>query len=193
MSIHDGQQQVTHWLKLLKTGDQASAQPLWELYFGRLVRLVRARLRKSPVVDEEALAASAFRSFWLGAARGRFPRLDDRHDLWRILVTIAGQKIADELERNNALKRGAGMKRAEAASLDLIIGHEPTPEIAAIIAEEFQRLLDRLTNDEYRQIALWKMEGFTNEEIGQRLGCAVRTVANRLDVIRRALKAGTPA
>jgi RNA polymerase sigma factor (sigma-70 family) len=187
------EQPVTHWLTFLKAGDHASAQPLWELYFGRLVRLVRARLRKSLVVDEEALAASALRSFWLGAARGRFPRLDDRHDLWRILVTIAGQKIADELERKNAQKRGAGRNRVDEAALDLVIGREPNPEMAAMVAEEFQRLLDRLSNAEYRQIAMWKMEGFTNEEIGTRLGCAVRTVANRLDVIRRALKAGTPA
>lgn len=178
---------VTHWLTLLKAGDHASAQPLWEHYFDRLVRLVRSRLPASPVVDEETVAASAFRSFWLGATRGRFPRLDDRHDLWRILVTIAGQKVADELTRANALKRGGGTTRADPSELEHVIGREPTPEMAAMIAEEFQQLLRALGADEYRQIALWKLDGYTNEEIGERLGCAVRTVTNRLDVIRKTL------
>jgi RNA polymerase sigma factor (sigma-70 family) len=186
VSAPDGQP-VTYWLQLLKAGDQESAQRLWEVYFERLVRLVRTRVRRHPVVDDEMLAASAFRSFWQGARAGRFPRLDDRHDLWRILVTIAGQKIADELERNNALKRGAGFKQADDNALESVIGREPTPEMAAIFADEFQRLLEALTSEEYRQIALWKMEGFTNEEIGERLGCSIRTVANRLDVIRRTL------
>ena len=36
-----------------------------------------------------------------------------------------------------------------------------------------------------RMIALWKLEGFTNEEIAKRIGFAQRTVANRLELIRK--------
>jgi hypothetical protein len=32
---------VTHWLGLLKAGDSAAAQPLWQRYFRRLVGLAR--------------------------------------------------------------------------------------------------------------------------------------------------------
>jgi hypothetical protein len=39
---------VTHWLHLLKAGDQAAAQPLWEGYFRRLVALARRRLVTTP-------------------------------------------------------------------------------------------------------------------------------------------------
>ena len=36
---------VTNWISLIKAGEQAAAQPLWERSFPRLVALARARLR----------------------------------------------------------------------------------------------------------------------------------------------------
>jgi DNA-directed RNA polymerase specialized sigma24 family protein len=52
-------------------------------------------------------------------------------------------------------------------------------------AEEFQRLLGLLKDEAYRNVAIWKMEGFTRKEIGERLKCSTRTVADRLNVIRK--------
>ena len=66
-----------------------------------------------------------------------------------------------------------------------LVGREPTPEFAAMIAEEFRSLLDRLGDDQLRRIALDRMEGYTSDEIAERLGCARRTVARRLDLIRQ--------
>ena len=65
-----------------------------------------------------------------------------------------------------------------------ILGHEPTPEFAVQVAEECRRLLDGLGDAELRSIALWKMEGFTTEEIAAQLGCVPRTVERKLRVIR---------
>ena len=58
---------VTHWVRLLKEGDAAAAQPLWEAYFGRLVSLARAKLRGA---RKEDAALSAFDSFCRSAGRG---------------------------------------------------------------------------------------------------------------------------
>jgi DNA-directed RNA polymerase specialized sigma24 family protein len=37
-------------------------------------------------------------------------------------------------------------------------------------------------------VAVWKMEGYTNEEIAGKLGCATRTVERKLFLIRRVLE-----
>jgi DNA-directed RNA polymerase specialized sigma24 family protein len=66
-----------------------------------------------------------------------------------------------------------------------VAGREPTPEFAAEVAEEFERLLHRLGDAEPRSITLWKMEGKTNAEIAARLDSALATVERRLQVIRR--------
>jgi DNA-directed RNA polymerase specialized sigma24 family protein len=176
---------ISHWIARLKASDQAAAQPLWECYFERLVRLARARLSPGGAVDGEDIALSAFRSFCRGAAAGRFPNLSDRHDLVRLLFFITAQKVCDHSEHHQALKRGGGAAHAEGVCLDEVVGDEPTPEFAAMMAEQVQRLLALLDDATLRDIALWKMEGFTNEEIAARLGCALKTVSNKLKLIRR--------
>jgi DNA-directed RNA polymerase specialized sigma24 family protein len=185
----EDQQPVTSWIILLKSGDLAAAQPLWEHYFHRLVLQVRARLPRGAEADEEDVALSAFNTFCISAAQGRFPRLNDRHDLWRLLVSIAAEKTADCLHRRHALKRGGRMRRLESPALDELMGREPTPEFALSVADELERLLHRLPDDKLRRVAIWKMEGYTNEEIRVRLGCALRTVANYLELIRKTWQA----
>jgi DNA-directed RNA polymerase specialized sigma24 family protein len=69
--------------------------------------------------------------------------------------------------------------------LDQVADAEPTPEFAAMVAEEYQRLLAKLESDELRRVALDRMEGYTTDEIAERLSVARRTVARRLDLIRR--------
>ena len=183
----DDSKPVTHWIALLRAGDEQAAQHLWEEYFIRLVRLAQNRVRATRV-DDEAVAASAFNSFCLAAMNGRFPLVADRHDLWQLLIFITGQKAVNHLRREQALKRGGGATFEAETVLDDQAGSEPTPEFAAMVLEEFDLLLDKLPNDDLRKIALWKMEGYTHEEIAQKLDCAVRTVANKLDLIRKILR-----
>jgi DNA-directed RNA polymerase specialized sigma24 family protein len=189
---------VTHWIRLVKDGDPGAAQRLWGAYFTRLVVLARAKLRGAcrRAEDEEDAALSAFDSFCRGAERGRFPQLNDRQGLWQLLVVITARKAADLQERERRLKRGGGGVRGDSALIgpttadfgagwEQVVGSEPTPEFAAQAAEECRRLLAKLTDDELRMIALWKMEGYTNGEIAGRLHCSPPTVGRRLRLIRQ--------
>jgi DNA-directed RNA polymerase specialized sigma24 family protein len=56
------------------------------------------------------------------------------------------------------------------------------------LAEEVETLLERLRDPVLRQIAVWKLEAYTNAEIADRLGCSQPTVERRLALIRRFLK-----
>lgn len=176
---------VTQWLGRLKAGDPSAAAPLWGRYFPRLVELVRGKLAGFPrrAADEEDVALSAFDSFCRDAAAGRLPRLDGRDDLWRVLLLLTGQKAVDLIRREKAAKRGGGAGVA-ASALEVLAGSEPTPELAALMADEFRRLLDRLPDADLKALAVWKMEGYSNEEIAARWGCVPRTVERRLKVIR---------
>ena len=196
---------VTHWLQQLREGDAAAAQPLWERYFGRLVGLARARLQGTPrrAADEEDVALSAFDSFCQGVEAGRFPRLDDRDNLWRVLVALTARKAIDHARAERRRKRGGGAVLDEAAlgdgpagavaALEDVVGREPTPEFAAVLAEECRRLLGLLPDAGLREVAVWKMEGFTNAEIAGRLGCGLRSVERKLRLIRAAWEKGGAA
>lgn len=181
------QDSISIWLARLKDGDQAAAQPLWERYYGRLVALAGSRIRASrrAADDAEDVALSAFDSFCRSAASGRFPQLEDRDDLWRVLVTIVARKTIDRSTREQRLKRGGSDVVAVQIDWTTVFSSEPTPDFAAEAAEEFERLLQALNDNVLQSIALWKMEGFTVTEIAARLGCAPRTVERKLRMIRQ--------
>ncbi len=181
---------VTVWLHQLRQGDAAAAQNLWEGYFDPLVRLARARLKSLPrrAADEEDVALSAFDSFCRGAGQGRFPRLDDRDDLWQVLFVITERKAIDLIQHEGRSKRDWRKLQSgseEDSPLDGVMAREPDPAFAAQVAEECERLLGRLADDGLRAIALKKMEGFTNEEIAAAVGTSLATVERRLRLIRR--------
>jgi DNA-directed RNA polymerase specialized sigma24 family protein len=191
---------ITALIERLEAGDHEAAQPLWERYYPRLVGLARERLRGTPrrVADEQDVALSAFDSFCRGVEQGRFPQLKDRDGLWALLVLITVRKAADLVQYNRRERRGGGQVRGDSAfggpgregGLDGVAADDPTPDVAAQLAEEFQRLLDRLGSDELRSIAVWKLEGYTNAEIAERLGCAAVSVERRLRLIRKILSGG---
>src|SRR5438477_11121699 len=99
---------VTHWLGQLRGGDDGAAQQLWERYFQRLVGLARKKLQGTPrrAADEEDVALSAFNSFCQGAKNRRFPKLLDRDNLWRLLVTITARKAYQLGLHEGRQKRG---------------------------------------------------------------------------------------
>jgi DNA-directed RNA polymerase specialized sigma24 family protein len=181
---------VTQWINALKQGDQSAAQGLWETYFRRLVGLAHGRLRDAPrrMADEEDVALSAFDSFCQAAREGRFPRLDDRNDLWQILVLITVRKAFDLRKYEGRQSRGSGkvqsLTELSHEGFEALGGDEPTPALAAQLSEEFERLMQQLGDSRLRTIATWKLEGYTDQEIGARLGCVTRTVERKLARIR---------
>lgn len=189
---------IEQWLSGLKQGESLATEAIWKQYFEKLVRLARTKLHGMPgrSFDEEDIALSAMNSFFKGAQAGKFPKLDDHQDLWRLLVTITARKAIKRQRRAFAAKRGGGNVRgesvfipagdaAEGPGIGGVLGTEPTPELAAQMAETCQDMLEVLDDEVLQEIAQFKLKGFTNEEIAQRLDCTTRTVERKLERIRR--------
>lgn len=188
---------TSSWLAKLNAGDEQAAQKLWEDYYRSLVRLARKKLQDMPrrAADEDDVANSALKSFCLGMRRGQFPRIAERDNLWRLLVVITVRKASELKRRERRAKRGSGAIRGESAlvrpgssvepaGLDQLIGLEPSPEMAFLMAEQFQQLLQRLENADLQRIARWKMENYSNDEIAGMMECSRPTVERKLRLIR---------
>jgi RNA polymerase sigma factor (sigma-70 family) len=175
---------VTCLLAPAQAGDPAAVQRLWERYFRRLVGLARQWLHGAAPAggDAEDVALSAFTSFWRNAERGRFPQLADRDGLWRLLVVITARKAAHVLRDEQHEPQAPGGEAAP--DLERLLSREPTPELAAQLAERYRRLLEGLGDRDLESVAVWRMEGYTVEEIAARLGCVARTVKRKLGLIR---------
>jgi DNA-directed RNA polymerase specialized sigma24 family protein len=186
---------VTLWIQQLKAGDQAALHHLWEGYFPRLVAMARKKLGRSPrqAADEEDVALSAFDSFCRGVEQGRFPRLDDRDDLWHLLVALTLRKASNLARHAGAQHQGggrvrhvsalAGLDESEGRAFAELLSQEPDPAFAAQVAEECGRLLGLLPVP-LREVAVLKMEGHSNEDIAATIGRALATAERRLKDIR---------
>jgi DNA-directed RNA polymerase specialized sigma24 family protein len=74
---------------------------------------------------------------------------------------------------------------ARDAGIEQVVGREPSPAFAAMVTDECRRLLEVLGDETLRRIALLRMEGYSDPEIAARLGCGLRTVGRKLELIRK--------
>ena len=195
MANEDAQRSITRWIDGLKQGDSDSAEQIWQHYFERLVRLANQRLSTLPrgPADEEDVALSALNSVILGARAHKFPQLTDRSDLWKLLVVVTTRKAVARQRRHFAAKRpdrnvvrnASKDDASDCSELSQVLGREPSPEFAALFAEEVHQLLTALPGDEFRQVALMRLEGYTNREIAEKLEWYEVKVERRLRIIRK--------
>jgi DNA-directed RNA polymerase specialized sigma24 family protein len=191
----DPDDEVTVWMQKLAEGEPEGAEQIWKHYYEKLVRYADRKLGNLPKreVDEEDIAASAMHSLHRGVQAGRFPQFANRDDLWKILLTITSRKASKRIRHQLAQKRGGGLVRGESvflkaedvgAGLNNFAGCEPTPEFAEMVSSECEELLEQLGDEKLREIALLKLQGYTNEEIAAEQGCAVRSIERKLNRIR---------
>ena len=102
------------------------------------------------------------------------------------MITI--RKAIDLRNYKGRQSRGSGrvqsLTELTQEGLETIGGDLPTPEVAAQLIEEYQRLMKQLGDSTSRSVATWKLEGYTNAEIAARLGCITKTVERKLARIR---------
>lgn len=182
---------VSHWIAGAKTGDSDAAHQLWQHYYAKLVRAARTKLRNvhGGIADEEDIVVSVFESFYRAAEKGRFPDLNDRGDLWKLLLRMASRKIIDQKRRTGRQRRGGdqvilGLTPQDSEQVIEVIGNEPSPDMVAMMTESFEKLLHHLGDGSLREIAVGKMEGYSNSELAQLHDCSERTIERRLRLIR---------
>jgi RNA polymerase sigma factor (sigma-70 family) len=191
---------VTQLVDRLRSGspdsrDEAAGR-VWERYLPRLLTLARHHLdrRIRVIQDEEDVVQSMGRSFFNRVRRGDFD-LGDRDALWALLVTVTLNKVRNAADHHFAAKRDVRRKQPipssdgsqsdaprEAPNLE---SDGPTPAEAAALNEALERRLQDLPEPDLRQVALMKLEGYTNHEIAKALRCGERSVERKLNLIRK--------
>lgn len=186
---------ITLLLERFRAGDRTALHPLWDAYFRRLVGLASKKLGnfQHGAFDKEDIALSAFNAFCTRIESGASPQIRDRHGLWQMLALLTTRKamnrIKSELRQKRDVRKNlSSSEGVDPENVDVLyieaLGREPDPAQAVEVADSMRHLLDSLANEEFKTIALKKLEGFTNQQIAQQLGRSLATVERRLDVIR---------
>ena len=188
---------VSDWISSLKRGNPAATQKIWERYYQQLVQVANRRLRDLPqrAADKEDVAQEAFANFFRAIEQNRFPKLDDRNDLWHVLLAIVDRRAKDRMRHDFAAKRGSGDVKGESAvaagssefGIHEVEGRIPEPETVDGLIDLLRtnwRVFDDAT---LCQIAVDKLQGYENREISDRCQISLRGVERKLNLIRRLL------
>jgi RNA polymerase sigma factor (sigma-70 family) len=189
---------VTRLIQFLRSNDAAerelAARLIWQRYFRDLLELARnnlnQRIRRRE--DEEDVLQSMYKSFCLRQQRGEFD-VASRDGLWKLLVTITLRKARNAAKKQMREKRDVGRERTISHrddgesgqwALEQMDAAGPSPAEAAVLNEALERRLEALADPELRQIALLRLEGYTNREIADQFDCTERSIERKLERIR---------
>ena len=176
----------------LQSGNEDAASVLWRQFFSRLVDLAGKRIEGTSrlIADEEDVALSAFKSFCKGMRQGKFAALTDHDSLWRLLVVITSRKASDLANYNRRSKRSelrVVTPRTTEVNDDLVqsfICRQPTPDAQLEMEENIRSAIDQLKHEDLQQIALLKLDGYTNQEIAKKMDRGLSTIERKLRTIR---------
>ncbi|XZE52256.1 ECF-type sigma factor [Planctomycetaceae bacterium SH139] len=184
---------ITVCFEQLRLGDSVAAEKLWHRFFERLVVYARSQMQHANrrVSDEEDIACGVMAALCDRAEKGQLPDIDNRADLWHLLLSWTRHDIIDHVRKENRLKRGGGKVRGDSVFLagpgtwSTLLDNSPSPSLIAEMEEQYSRLLTRLPDPILRRIAADKMRGVTNSELARELEVSKRTVERKIDLIRK--------
>jgi len=164
------------------------AQKLVDRYADRLMGLARKRIsqRLASRVDPEDIVQSVFRTFFRRVKENKFS-IADHDDLIRLLMRITVHKTLRQVAYHKAAKRDPSAETPQGEEhqermLELLDG-EPTPEAVNVFEDQMVHFFAKLKPDE-RKILEMRMEGYSNEEIAEKLGTYDRKIRRSAERIR---------
>ena len=174
-----------------RRGCERDARREVHLLHGRPARRHRGlvgELRLPPVVVEQVVDGQVEIEL-AEAAAGH--QVEDQVALGSQRAVVVAGAIGDAASAQRderRAKRGGGKVLAVGTypsddELVAIVGSEPSETFAEQLADEFRRLIDALPDEEYRRIAVLKLEGQSTTQISAALGLNERRVQRRLKVI----------
>jgi hypothetical protein len=181
---------ITQWLQRLHAGEADAAEEIWIRYYPRVVRLAALQLIKSDdrSIDEEDVAQSTFRTVYLAVMNGKYPDIEDRRDLWRLLLVSTLNRVRRHHRDSHTLKRSVNELVTQDQSRRRLImeisGPDAQAEMADLIETLFRRLDQEDPTGELRQIALLKLEEHSASAIARRLKRRKNHVLQRVRLIR---------
>jgi len=181
---------VSNWLKELKTGDQNAVEAIWNRYYQRVVEFAIRKMKINPdrAIDGEDIAQLTMHRFCLNATSGNYPDLDDRQQLWDILVVYTLNRIRKHLRECNRTKRSGMHRVVFEFKRSQVLQDLRSPEAPTIMADMVQSWLDRLDREDpsgqLKQIAIWSMEDISGSEIARIMKKRKSAILQQIRLIR---------
>jgi RNA polymerase sigma factor (sigma-70 family) len=177
---------VSVWLKRLPAADREAQEAIFRRYQTVLVDYAAFRLRELDVraVDADDVAQEVFMGLFQRTADGKMPDLDDRDALWLKLRRICGDRVKDARRKRTIATESAlnGSDDSSAVGLAKVADEHFEDCILTVEHGLLQHYL-RQRCDDLPEIASLRMQGFSVDQIAEKLGMPPRTVDRRIQWI----------
>lgn len=195
----DNQGSVTLFCQRLETGSRGewelAAQAIHSRFLDRLRHLAHQNLCPSlrKRVDAEDIAQSVFKSLFLRLRDGRLV-VENREDLGALLVSMTLRKVRRAVTYHIQQKRRFTREQPFPDDPDewdaelfqkAFQATDPSGDLAVQMADDLQNRIQQLGDQRLAEVAVWKLEGNTTEEIAEKCGCSPRTIERKLLLIRK--------
>ncbi|MEM7476852.1 MAG: sigma-70 family RNA polymerase sigma factor [Planctomycetota bacterium] len=175
------------WLDELAEGKESAVLEFWSRYGESLQRVAERQiaswLRRR--VDPEDVVQSACRTFFRRASAGDF-EFESKDDVWKLLLTITLNKVRMQARFHSRNRRSVSKEQAMPEEANL----QPAEWDHAIEQVELKDMLQVAfsdKDDERKHVLEMWLEGRTQNEIAEEIGCSERTVRRIQDRIRKDL------
>lgn len=185
---------VSGWISKMRNGDPVAIEKLVARYFKKIANFANKKIRRGIRVldDGEDIAISVLQSITSSSAKGRYPNLQDRDDLWLLMIMIAQHDVIDKQRtaesrdrRSESTLTMTDLLETCNINLDLFLSEENSQSRLLEIADCWEGLLKTLPDDCCREIAGLKLKGHSNSEIAELLDFVPRTIERKLKLILR--------
>ncbi len=172
----------TELIKRWRSGDESAATELYERYSDQLRSIVGRRLSKelSRKVDPDDIVQTTFGTYFRQTRHGECA-FDSDAGVWKLLVTIALNKVRLRARRFATRKRNASLE-IQGGNIDAPEGYlmdRLSRQPGYVETLEFQRLLEQVLEilpPNLAQVLRLRVAGFTQEEIAREIDVSERTV-----------------
>ncbi|MFZ9092784.1 MAG: RNA polymerase sigma factor [Planctomycetaceae bacterium] len=180
----EGEETDRQLVARLRDGDESAASDLYRRYSGRLLgladRQMSAGIRRTHEPDD--IVQSAFRSLFRGVSAGSYDA-PEGNSLWSLLAVIAIHKVRRKASRDRSVKATSFIQPDGESS-----SSQQVPD--AISEQQFESSMNEaieFLQPQEKEIVGLRVQGFTVEEISNRVGRSCRTVERTLQRIREKL------
>jgi len=180
----EGEETDRQLVARLRDGDESAASDLYRRYSGRLLgladRQMSAGIRRTHEPDD--IVQSAFRSLFRGVSAGSYDA-PEGYSLWSLLAVIAIHKVRRKASRDRSVKATSFIQPDGESS-----SSQQVPD--AISEQQFESSMNEaieFLQPQEKEIVGLRVQGFTVEEISNRVGRSCRTVERTLQRIREKL------
>ena len=169
---------------LVRDGNEQAAKALYERYARRVLGLVESKIgeRLKTTTEPEDVVQSVFRSIFRGVQSGHYSA-PPGSTLWSLLAVIAVRKVHRQADHHFAQRRDSRVTVSLESMIESFSAREASLDSFEVFVKETLECL----RPKERELLMYRIQGFTVDEISEKTGRARRTVERSLQNSRRRL------